>query len=243
MDLRIIAPALPSGYCWPASPQTFANDFADAAVAQFPDTIQGVIISDAEPAVSDRDKLWIRTSGGAPVTPLGWVFFNGQWVAKHPEPPSSSKIILYEGTSGSIDTLDGGAAGAVSVNSGPFWEIVTSMAQRVPVGVGTLPDSGTILGVGDTGGTDQHTNTESEMFKHTHRINAYGTNDPSNGHGVIGGANGTTGPFTYDETTFPGDNLSIESKGSTTPYSIMNPYRAVYFLRRTARVYCTQPMA
>lgn len=216
----------------------------ELGVAVSPSTLGVVGPQDAEPDVDDRDKVWIRTVANAPAFPLMWVFFNGAWVAKFPSAASSGIIVLYEGTAGSVDTLDGGTAGPVTTDSGPFWEIVTTMAGRVPIGVGNLVTSGTPLNLGDTGGADEHTITVAEMPAHVHRITAHGTNTPSNGNGIIGGGNGTTGPFTYDDTAISTSNhLSIESQGADDPISMLPPYRALHFIRRTSRVYATQPIA
>lgn len=216
----------------------------ELGVAVAPSTLGVVGPQDAEPDVEDRDKVWIRTVANAPAFPLMWVFFNGAWIAKFPSAASSGIIVLYEGSAASVDTLDGGAAGAVTTDSGPFWEIVASMAGRVPIGVGTLQPSTTPLNLGDTGGADEHAITVAEMPAHVHRITAHGTSDPSNGNGVIGGGNGTTGPFTYDDTAVSTSNhLSIESQGGGAELNLLPPYRALHFIRRTARVYATQPIA
>lgn len=208
-------------------------------------TTAGVVgPQDAEPDVEDRDKAWLRTVAGAPASPYVWQFFNGAWTAKHFMAASSGLIMLYEGSAASVDTIDGGTAGAVTTDSGPFWEIVATMAGRVPVGVGTLAPSSTVLNLGDLGGFDEHVMTNAQMPEHTHRITAHGTSNPSNGNGVIGGGNGTTGPFTYDDTAISTSNhLSIELQGGDDPVPTMPPYRALHFIRRTARVYMQQPLA
>lgn len=243
-NLQLIPGSLSNPLCYPASPQEFLNEIMEISVAVAPSTAGVVGPQDAFPDVEDRDKAWLRTVAGAPATPYLWQFFNGQWVAKHPLAASSGLIQLYEGTSGSVDTLDSGTAGVVTTNSGPFWEIVATMAGRVPVGVGTLLPSNTPLNVGDTGGVDEHVIDISEMPSHVHRITAHATSDPDNGNGIIGGGNGTTGPFTYDDTAISTSNhLSIESQGGDDPLNLMPPYIAVYFLRRTARIYLTSPIA
>lgn len=213
-------------------------------VAVAPSTLGIVGPQDAEPDVEDRDKVWMRTVAGSPASPFAWAFFNGAWVAKHPLAASSSLIQLYEGSAASVDTLDGGTAGVVTTDSGPFWEIVATMAGRVPIGVGTLQPSATPLNIGDTGGADEHTITIAEMPAHVHRITAHATSDPDNGKGIIGGGNGTTGPFTYDDTPISTSNhLSIESQGGDDSFSTMPPYRALHFVRRSARVFLTSPIA
>lgn len=243
-NLPLIPGVLANPLCWPVSPQDFLNEIMAISVAVGPTTLGVVGPQDAEPDVEDRGKVWIRTVGNAPANPLAWIFFNGAWVAKHPMPAGSPFILIYEGTVGSIDTLDGGMAGPVSTTSGPFWEEVVTMQGRMPVGVGVLQPSTDPLVLGQTGGVDEHALTIAEMPAHVHRITAHGTNDPSNGNGVIGGGNDAIGPFTYDETAISTSNhLSIEKLGGDAAHPNMPPFRAVYFLRRTARVFLSQPMA
>lgn len=243
-NLQLLPGTLANPACYPESPQAFYNEMFELGVAVAPTTAGVVGPQDAEPSAEDRDKVWIRTSGGAPVIPLGWIFHNGQWVAKHPIAASSSFIWLYEGTAGSIDTLDGGAAGAVSVNSGPFWEIVTSMQTRVPVGVGTLP-SGTTLAVGDLGGEEDHILTQAELPLSLSALTANLTGFRTNMEAAppIWLASPGSGPQTA--TTPPSEEatFTFTNTGGGQGHNTLPLYRAVYFLRRTARQLCTQPIA
>lgn len=243
-NLQLIPGTLANPLCYPASPQEFLNEIMEISVAVAPSTAGVVGPQDAFPDIEDRDKAWLRTVAGAPATPYLWQWFNAQWVAKHPMAANSGLIHIYDGTAASVDTLDGGTAGVATTDSGPFWAIVATMAGRVPIGVGTLLPSNTPLLVGNTGGVDEYLPTVAQMPAHVHRITAHGSNDPSNGNGVIAGGNGTTGPFTYDDTAISTSNhLSIESQGGSDLVNIMPPYIAVYFLRRTARIYLTSPIA
>ena len=244
MNLPLLPGSLDDPNCWPSSPQAFYNETFAKGVA-IASSITGVIISDTEPAITDRDKLWIRTSGNAPVFPLGWLFYSGLWVAKHPIAAGTQWAFPYIGTLASIATLDGGAAGVVSDNSGPFWEVIAAMAARVPIGAGALP-SGPVLVAGDTGGSDEHTLTTAEMPKHTHLL--VGNENVDTGAVTATQRMAQSGGTGNDEYGLTGSNLdaSIALSGETggdTPFTNLPPYYTVNFLRRTARVFCTQPIA
>lgn len=218
-------------------------------VAVLTSSLTGVILSDAEPAVTDRDKVWARTAAGFPVFPFLWKFQNGQWLSKHPIPAGTLWAYAYTGTVASVDTLDGGAAGAVSDNTGPFWEVIAAMAARSPIGAGTLP-SGLILNVGDVGGEERHTLLTTELAKHTHQRN----NDNNSEDIVLGSVNtGTTELFAGTISPFPGGHVAQYTNtgpnngggtdGEANPHNNLPPYYTLSFLRRTARVYATQPIA
>lgn len=229
--------------CYPASPQTFYNDMFELGVAIQSTTLTGVIMQDAVPDITDRDKAWIRTSGGAPVTPPVWVFYNGDWVAKHPVPAGTEWALPYTGAIANIATLDGGAAGVVSDNTGPFWELVTALAARFPIGAGTLP-SGLVLATGDTGGEEVHELVQQELPAFTVTTKMYGANADGDNRNVFGGdLLGNSQASSITPTNFVSDTVGGDSAGVTVPHGTMPPYVALSFLRRTARVYLTSPIA
>lgn len=202
-------------------------------------TLTGVILQDTEPAATDRDKVWARTSAGAPTTPFMWIFFNGLWVAKHPIAAGTLWAMPYTGSVASIATLDGGAVGVVSDNSGPFWEAVTSLAARMPIGAGTLP-SGLVLAVGDTGGEEKHVLTMAELPDEPLGPKAFRipTGRFAFTADILAPAGGSQAdPLTTDL------NMDLQLGGSDAPHQNMPPYVTMTFLRRTGRIYCTQPIA
>lgn len=216
----------------------------ERGVALLTPTLTGVILSDTEPGFADRDKVWVRTSAGAPVSPAIWTFWNGLWVAKHPVAAGTLWALPYTGSVASIATLDGGSNVAVTANTGPFWEEVTTLQARMPIGAGTLP-SGTILAVGDTGGEEKHVLIPAEGgfylpvdAPHLDDGDAQLGNLKSlrsfvmDGHecGAIDAIGTPSAPFTL---------------GSQTPtaHNTLPPYTTLTFLRRTARQFCTQPIS
>lgn len=233
--------------CYPALPQTLYNDMFEKGVAVLVGSLTGVLLQDAEPAVADRDKVWIRTSGGSPVFPTTWVFYNGSWVAKHPVPASDSRVYIWKGSSAAVDTLDGGTAGAISSNTGPFWEIDHDFDQRVPIGVGTLPITSTVLNVGDTGGLEQapFTISQSNLPAVKIPISIDGGGDAATAEdGRLRVGAGTEIDWQASTSSSDVGYTRALNPGTVTPIDInrMPPYRVVYFIKRTARIWLTQPI-
>lgn len=154
----------------------------------------------------------------------------------------SDRVILWLGNPADVDTLDGGEAGPVGDFSGPMWEILTSMAARMPIAPGTLP-SGLVLNVGDTGGEEKHKLTTTELPEHTHLMAANENQDTnpltSANQVAISGAAGT------DEYALKGSDLAA-TLGQTSPvgsaadsadlaHNTLGPYFCINFLRKTNR--------
>lgn len=139
--------------------------------------------------------------------PLGWLACSGQEVSR----------TTYSQLFAVIGTRFGAGNGTTTFN-------VPNMQRRFPVG---FDASDANLQIGATGGEQSHVLLESEMPVHTHRITAFGSNAPSNGHGIIAGANdGGTGPFIYDATTFPANFMGIEAKGGDAAHENRPPFLA-----------------
>lgn len=145
-------------------------------------------------------------------TPSGWLACNGNEVSR----------TTYAQLFAVIGTRYGLGNGTTTFN-------LPNMKRKFLVGYD--PADGA-LQVGDTGGEETHTLTVSEMPSHTHNITASGTGTPSNGHGIIGGGNGTTGPFSYNDTTLATDNLSIAKAGLDQPHENRPPFTALGFIIR-----------
>lgn len=190
------------------------------------------IISETAPGADDRNKLWIKTSSGAPVRQ--YVFYNGAWVWPHNIPAADGRVIIYTGSAASIDTLDGGTSGVANSASGPFWEIVTELSGRFPLGVGTL-ESGTSVAVTDTGGEEKHTLTQDELPDHEHTltVNEFNNWDSSN----ASAAQFLLGDQAVQSANSSKPNVTVDGGGSDEAHNNMPPYYGVYFIKRTARQY------
>jgi hypothetical protein len=129
------------------------------------------------------------------------------------------------------------------------------IAAKFPIPAGTLPSS-TVLALGNTGGEENHVMVPGEDVPHLHNLIFYGTGIPSNGNNVIGGGNGTTGPFTYTTepkggvTTTSGDPDKVtlvstqpDNANPVTSYwkanghNTMPPYVVGYLIQRTTRIF------
>jgi microcystin-dependent protein len=175
----------------------------------------------------------------------------GAWLSRHPD--AAGKVIMFEGAEADIPTFDGGEAGAVTDISGPMWEKVSEMDARMPIGPGTLPST-TAIGIGDTGGEEKHELTEGEMPTHRHKVVANVDQNPGPAAGGLDiGSNsfiakssnfdGAGGPNSYHlggATPEPTLALTTAVGGSGSPkatesHNTLPPYRAIWFIRKTAR--------
>jgi len=230
-----------AAYC-PASWQQLLNDIVARLSGYIPNGIKGVVISDTVPVAEDQDKLWIKTSGGAPI---GWfIFYNGSWVRPHETPPSGQERRLWVGSTADLITYDGGAAGTVGAATGPMWEVDTDFAAKFLVGVGTLPN-GTAVPVGGTGGDDEITLSAANIPEHRHFIGVEGSGIADPGPAETGylrvGLNEevsfiTTGnppQQSVGRTRLAGGSAAADVEAIET----LPPYRGLYLIKRSARIY------
>lgn len=222
--------------CYPSSPQIIYNEMFQKGVALSDDT-NSIIVSDTQPDPNDRDKPWLKLQapGGAPVISLPFIWYNGAWVARHPYPPEGDVRILWVGTTVDLETFDGGTAGTVGLRSGPMWEVDTDFAGRVPIGVGTIPGrtlTPTSLTVGQEAGEAEHTQTIAEMPSHNH-------GPPSTQPATqIDRDAGNLGIGLDSTNTLPNaDQTWTATTGGGSPFNVLPPVRAIYLIKRTARIY------
>jgi hypothetical protein len=222
-SLPIIAEGVPAGLCY----TNMSDDIP--VIASF---LRAIFTGDeintgsSTPAPEDRGKPWYRTNADG--TDDGWwTFYSGFWIQKH---PMFSGFIGFApiGTAlTDIDTLDGGEAGAITSITGPFWQVVSELNAKSPIGPGTLP-SGTIINPGDTIGEESHVQTADELRSHRHDI-------PYSGQGSLSGdgahiLNGTP--------VHTGDHFTSDTGGDPpTGMNVIHPVYALYAIKRTSRLY------
>lgn len=99
----------------------------------------GVITSEVEPSVEDRDKLWFKlgVDGGLDVpVPLVYSATYARWVGRHPQQRGSGFAhMIWTGTTDQLKTFDGGSDAAVTPTTGPMWEVNAAFEDLFPVGV------------------------------------------------------------------------------------------------------------
>jgi hypothetical protein len=245
VNLPIIPPTLDANYCF-TSYQQLANDIVGGAIVQFDATGSfGVLVQTTTPTPAQRNNfLWFNLTTEHL---LRYDTGLGEWVQKHYVPASDERRWWFEGVAGNVPLVDGGEVGAVGLAAGPFWEIDHNYDARMPLGAGTLPST-TVVAVSGTGGVE--TVTLAKVNLPTDEIDVKTA--------IVGRiATGSDVPVvgnTYGSDSLAGSGRSVDSTtsdfsdryytrgrtlplGSGTAFSVLPPYRAGYWLKRTARVY------
>lgn len=244
------AATLAQGSC-PSTYQELADLLATIYSVTVDTNNTGIYVSATKPG--DTTLVWKQLdSSGNPVR--DYVFVGGLWLSRHTLETGS--VIMWKGDITTIDTFDGGAAGAVSLYSGPMWQIATGMAARFPIAPGTLP-SATVLASGDTGGEEKHVLTSAEGGMdpaHTHTTGKIFDFSGGGAYLLFGGVDsaGLAGGL-YGDNVAPPDAILNTITGDLTGTSGVNspativghnnlpPYYAINFIERTARQYFAVP--
>lgn len=227
--------AFPAGYC-PTSWQQLANDLAQLTTGYLEGNYSTFNYGPTTPGVNDRSKPWLRTTASG--LPDSWYVYGGStvaaWIWPHPVAALSDFRVMYAGSAVSITTLDGGDSNPIGDASGPFWEIDTAFESRSPMGVAAvISGTATPFPVGTNYGEAQHTLTSSELPSHAHTISAGTTLDVNGG--------GTRTLFGTDDAAIFTTTRNSGSVGSDAAHNTVHPVRAVYMLKRTARIYKKAP--
>lgn len=220
------------GYCF-TTPQRFALDITANLSGYIPGQYSTLIISESEPAVADRDRVWFQLNvGGAPSGKF-FIFSGGVWQMPNAEEPGSpARRFLVGATAADVWAYDGGDGTDPSSNppsdtSGAMWEVDSTMEGRFPLGAGTLSPSGTIVAAGATGGADEVELTGAQNGPHTHEPLSPSTSFVCGGGTLIVGM-GSTPAASSAATT--------GSSGDGDPHANMPPYLVGLWCKRTARV-------
>lgn len=133
--ITFIPSTLPEGTCYTNEQERF-NGYTAQLVGYLPINFTTWNTGSSEPTVENRGLPWHKTNAGAP--DYNYDFFNGQWVSLYWPPASSSLRMLWVGTLTALETFDGGEAGTVSDDTGPFWERDTDFTDKILIGAGTV---------------------------------------------------------------------------------------------------------
>lgn len=240
--------SLPVGYC-PATLQEFYNKMFALATGYLPGTFSTFVTGNSVPAATDQGKSWIRLNGDGSLDKL-YTYQSGYWSAPNPTPANNPAAAetgferrIWVGPLVGVDSLenyDGGAAGAVTDFTGPMWEVDSDFSGRVPVGVGTIPDTVTAVTVGSNQGVGVVTLTTAQLPATLGSLetqwNSYRTNLEAGAAQWMGPQYGS-GPFATPNPIT--QSISFTNAGGGQSHTNVQPSRGVYFIKRTARKFYT----
>ena len=239
--LPLQVPSAPEGFCSTLGAdwvQQLLNLFGQSVAVLNSGSGAGTILLNQEslPGVDQRGFLWRRPSRGNLI-----FYWAGAWVAQNPIPSGGIERQWVEGTPAEIWLMDGGSGDDPSIVTptgtvGAMWEIDTNYAGRSPMGVGAIPNSfpAKTLSLSENFGEGAHTQTEAEMFRHTH--------PPKDGYGSFAGFVDAGQPSSFEITggtevekmTATGETGG--NAGSTNDAAnVVHPVRGGYMVKRTGR--------
>lgn len=185
-----------------ASTKFLAGD-GSGGIADSGVSISDVVLSSSN-SVNSTGMVTMWTTGTAP---SGWLLCDGSAVSRS----------TYSSLFAVVGTTYGSGDGSTTFN-------VPDFTGRVAIAAGTGNASdATAHALGDTGGTETHTLTESEMPAHTHS-NSVASYADGSGVGTWPGGNS---PF-YGTHTW-----NTESTGGDTAHNNLQPYTVINFIIKT----------
>ena len=222
-------PDFAPGYC-PASWPEFANALAAGMTGYLQGQYNTFNYGNTAPEPDDRVKPWLRLNSDGTMD-RWYVYASGAWMCPHELEAGSDFLQMWTGDPADIATLDG-ANFTGGPATGPFWEIYSAMEGKSPMGVApVVPGTATPFPVGTDYGEGQHTLTLAEMPKHSHTMKANPTADINGGGRTINGE----GDPAFSAFT------NTSEQGADTAHNNIHPVRAVYFLKRTSRIFRVAP--
>lgn len=244
LTLQVEVATLPSGFC-PSDYQGMANGFGEVMTVTFPSSFTGISVASTKP--SDTTQAWLQLDSlGRPVRL--YQFAQGAWLSQHPLPPGFTMI--WTTALPDFTTFDGGDANGLGPASGAMWEVVTALAAKSPMGVGTLA-SGAAVDIGVASGEEKHLLTPAEGGQdpaHTHvtgRFVSASANDNAYFLEVTSDISGTgrrlTGAGSFNEADLNAQagnyigTSGVQTPATAVAHNVVHPVVGVYFLRRTVR--------
>lgn len=136
-QITFVSQTLPEGVC-PINEQERFNLYAAFLSGFLPGNFSSFNLGNSQPTVDNQDKPWIRTNADGTFDAI-YVFANGAWLSPYPTAAGPNGVRwLYADTEVSLETFDGGSAGAVTSTTGPFWQADHDWDDKLPRGVGTV---------------------------------------------------------------------------------------------------------
>ncbi len=256
-EFRIIPGTLAPDYCLTTFQQLNVDILNAAQIVAIGSRFYNLGNSEPIPSpgssFNPRDYPWFDTNDG------NWYYWStviGLWVRQHPIAPLAQSRQLWVGNLTDLQTYDGGDTNPPGVAAGPMWEKDADFDARTILGPGTL-ESGKVVAVGDTGGAEKVMLGKSSLPPHAHIVPLVNrtslTSDPTSGQ--VGTVQYGIGKDLDDgqvvENTTGGTRpraFPLTSTGDTDPSSstqdkvdLMPPYRGVYIIKRTDRIYIKAP--
>ena len=233
MNIVLTAGQLAAGYCW-SGPQQYLNDIIAVITASITGQFTGINFGVDTPSAQDQDKPWFRLNADG--TPDRVYTFMGQWLARHPVPPSSGYNMIWDDSEDALWEFDGGHGNpdaGVSDVSGPMWIRNTNFDFKFPFGMGTNTvkydtSDYTTIAQGATGGEERVLQTLDTLVAHAH---------PCKKDNLGTGVGGTS--VLQDDTSVSTAVGNTENQGGGLSANNMPPYRGVLFARRSSRIFYT----
>ncbi len=231
LPVKFVNGTIPPGVCF-NNEQERLNYFTSLLGGYLPSNFILWNYGPDEPDPDNRGLPWLRLNVDGSMDRV-YVYFNGQWVSPYRIPSDSLERMIWTGSTGDLQTYDGGNANAVDYANGPFWEVDHDFDFRMPIGAGTSPAPySTTIAVGATGGAEKVVLDTNQMPAHTHEVDVpFIAGNNANVNSEIGVYKPASGHTTLTSKTAGGDD-----DGNTVAHQNLPPYRAIYMCKRTSRV-------
>lgn len=132
-QITFVSQTLPEGVC-PINEQERFNLYAAFLSGFLPGNFSSFNFGNSQPTVDNQDKPWIRTNADGTLDGL-YVFANGAWLSPYPISAGPNGVRwFWADTVAALETFEGGSAGVVTPVTGPFWEVDTAFAGKIPRG-------------------------------------------------------------------------------------------------------------